>query len=100
MDRRSLNIPAIISYLSWPGWIIALIVRDPADPFAAHHLNQSLVLNVFSIICGVANMLPLIGGLISVVTSLLTLVLWIMGIWRAIMWDDRPLPVVGGVKLF
>lgn len=100
MDRRSLNIPALISYLSWPGWIIAVIIRDRTDPFAAHHLNQSLILNILSVIGGAAGILPLVGGLLSFVISLAVLILWIMGIVRAIMWDDRPLPLIGDIHLF
>ena len=100
MDRRTLNIPALISYLSWPGWIIALLIRDKTDPFAAHHLNQSLILNIISVIAGAAAKLPLVGGIVSFVLSLAFVVLWIMGIVRAVMWDDRPLPVIGDIHLF
>lgn len=100
MDRRSLNLPALISYLSWPGWIIAVLIRDKTDPFAAHHINQSLILNIISIIAGVAGRLPVVGGLISFIVSLVVLVLWIMGIIRAVMWDDRPLPLIGDIHLF
>ena len=100
MNRRSLNIPALIGYLSWPGWIIALLIRDRTDPFASHHLNQALVLNIISILAGAAGVLPLVGGIISFVLSLAFIVLWIMGIVRAIMWDDRPLPLIGDIHFF
>lgn len=99
MNKQELNIPAIIGYLSWPGWIIAIIVRDPSDPFASHHLNQALILNILSIVGAVISYLPLIGGLLSFVVSLAVLILWIMGIYRAVMWDDKPLPVIGDFHL-
>lgn len=98
-SKKALNIPAIISYLSWIGWVIALIVRDPADRFAAHHLNQALILNIISILVGIITRVPLLGGIVSFVLSLAALVLWIMGIYRAIMWDDRPLPLIGDIHL-
>ena len=100
MDRRSLNIPALISYLSWPGWIIALLVRDKTDPFAAHHLNQALVLNIISGIAGFAGRLPIVGGILSFALSLGFIILWVMGIIRAVMWDDRPLPLIGDIRIF
>ncbi|MBR7087773.1 MAG: hypothetical protein IKI38_00320 [Mogibacterium sp.] len=100
MDRRSLDIPALISYLSWPGWIIAVLIRDKTDLFATHHINQSLILNILSVIAGFAGRLPVAGGLISLVLSFAVLVLWIMGIIRAVMWDDRPLPLIGGIHIF
>lgn len=100
MGNRGLNLPALIGYMSWPGWIIAVLIRDKTDPFAAHHLNQALILNILSIIAGVVARLPLIGGLASFALSLVFIVLWVMGIVRAVMWDDRPLPIIGDLHLF
>lgn len=99
MGGRSLNLPALIGYMSWPGWIIAMLIRDRTDPFAAHHLNQALILNIISVIGGAASIIPLIGGIVSFALSLLFIVLWVMGIVRAVMWDDRPLPVIGDIHI-
>ena len=98
-NGRSVNIPAVVAYLSWIGWIIAIVMRDPTDPFAAHHMNQALVLNIVSLLAGVLNILPLIGNLASMIVSVAMLVLWVMGIYRAATWDDRPLPIIGDIHL-
>lgn len=99
MDRKSLDLPALIGYLSWPGWIIAILIGDRTSKFTMHHLNQALVLNILSVIAGFAGRLPIVGGLVSFALSLLFIVLWIMGIVRAVMWDDRPIPVLGNIHL-
>lgn len=98
-NGRSLNIPAVVAYLSWIGWIIAIVMRDPTDPFAAHHMNQALVLNIVSLLAGALNILPIIGNLASMIISVAMLVLWVMGIYRAATWDDRPLPIIGDIHL-
>ncbi len=98
-SKKSLNVPAIVAYISWIGWLIALIVRDPADRFAAHHLNQALVLNILSIIVGVLARFPILGGIVSGVLSLGLFVLWVVGIYRAVKWDTTPLPLIGDIHL-
>ena len=40
---------AVVSYITWIGWIIAFLIRDKTDRFAAHHLNQALVINLLKI---------------------------------------------------
>lgn len=61
MDRKSLDLPALIGYLSWPGWIIAILIGDRTSKFTMHHLNQALVLNILSVIAGFAGRLPIVG---------------------------------------
>lgn len=100
MNRKALDVPAIIAYLSWPGWLIALFVRDRSSAFTTHHMNQALILNIASVIAGLSERLPVIGGIVFSVLSLGTMVLWIMGIYRAVMWDDRPLPLIGDIRIF
>lgn len=98
-SKSARNVPAIIAYLTWIGWLIALIIRDKDDSFSALHLNQALVLNIISILVGIISRLPLIGGIAASVLSLASLVLWVLGIVRAFTWDDRPLPLIGDIHL-
>ena len=97
--KTNSNVIAAISYLTWVGFIIAFLVRDSRDDFTAMHLNQALVLNIASIIGGVAAVLPLIGGIISGVVSLATFILAIMGVYRAATWNNQPLPLIVDIHL-
>ena len=90
---------AVVSYITWIGWIIAFLIRDKADGFVAHHLNQALVINLLKIAGGLCATLPHVGHSISGVVGVAAFILIIMGIYRAVHWDSEPLPVVGEIHL-
>jgi len=90
---------AVVSYITWIGWIIAFLIRDRADRFAAHHLNQALVINLMKIAGGLCASLPRFGHSISAVVGVAAFVLIIMGIYRAVHWNSDPLPVIGELHL-
>lgn len=98
MDK-SRNIFSAISYVTWIGFLIAMVATDRSDRFVQHHLNQALVLNLASIVGGVLRVIPLIGGIASDIVSLAVLVFWIMGIARALRGSTEPLPVIGDIHL-
>ena len=97
--RTNSNVIAAISYLTWIGFIVALLIRDRGDDFTAMHMNQALVLNIISIIGGILAAVPLIGGIASGIIGLGTFVLACMGIYRATTWSNEPLPIVGDIHL-
>lgn len=90
---------AVVSYITWIGWIIALLIRDKRDAFVAHHLNQALMINLLKIAGGLCAMLPHIGETVSSVVGVAAFVLIIMGIYRAVNWRTDPLPVIGEFRL-
>lgn len=90
---------AVISYITWIGFIVALAIRDPSDRYTAHHMNQSLVLNILEIIGGVLAIIPLIGSIASGLVSLGVFILWVMGIYRAATGSTEPLPLIGDIHL-
>lgn len=98
MDNKG-NIIAAASYITWIGFLIAMIMGGGRDRLTAHHLNQALVLNLASIVAGVLRVIPLIGGIASDIASLALLVLVIMGIARALKGSTEPLPIVGDIHL-
>ncbi len=83
MDAKA---TAIVSYLSWIGWIIAYAAGKKDDEFAKHHLNQTLIIFIIGII-------PL--G----VTQLFATILWFMGIINAFQEEAKPLPLIGNWHL-
>lgn len=96
-DRR--NILAAVSYITWIGFLIALIAAERDDRFIAHHLNQALILNIISVVGNVLRVIPFLGSLASNLISLGVLVLWIMGASRAFRGSMRPLPFIGNIHL-
>ncbi|MBE6042341.1 MAG: hypothetical protein E7220_07455 [Clostridiales bacterium] len=98
MNKKS-NAAAVVAYLTWIGWFVALIIRDKNDPFTTHHLNQALILNILSIIGGAINALPLLGGIVAGLIDLVILFLWAVGVYRAVTWSDDPLPLIGNIHL-
>ena len=83
MDAK---VTAIVSYIGWIGWLIALLAGQKDDPFAKHHLNQTLILNLIALI-------PL--G----ITQIFAFVLWIMGLVNACSGEAKPLPLIGNWHL-
>jgi len=83
MDAKA---TAIVSYITWIGWLIAFFAGQKDDEFAKHHLNQTLIIIIIGII-------PL--G----VTQLFATVLWFMGIINAFQGEAKPLPLIGNWHL-
>ena len=90
---------AVVSYITWIGWIIAFLIRDKTDRFAAHHLNQALVINLVSTVGGILNRFGGLLGLVGSVVSLGGMVLLVIGIVRALQLSDKPIPVVGDIHI-
>jgi uncharacterized membrane protein len=93
------NVVALISYITWVGFLIAFLMGDRSDRFFTHHLNQAQVLNIASIVGGVLSVLPLVGGIATSLVSLAVFVLDIMGILSAYRGSTDPLPIVGDIHL-
>ena len=98
MDNKR-NLIAAAAYITWVGFLIALVAGDRSDRLIAHHMNQALVLNIASIVGGVLRVIPLIGSMASNIVALALLVLCIMGIARALRGSAEPLPFIGDIHL-
>ncbi len=103
MDKKTTG---IISYLGIIGWLIAYLAGDKEG--AKFHLNQSLVLAIAEIALNILK--AILGSIIpwpvSVVFSvimwaanILLLVMAILGIVSAAKEEDKPLPVIGTIKI-
>ena len=93
---RGSKTAAVVSYITWVGWVLSLFIRDRDDEFTTRHINQALAINILSIISGFINRIPFLRG-IGWFFSLAAFLCFIIGIYRAAtgVWD--PLPVVGEV---
>ncbi|MBQ8945242.1 MAG: DUF4870 domain-containing protein [Lachnospiraceae bacterium] len=89
---------AVLSYITWVGWLIALLARNKEDTLVKHHLNQALVLNLLSTVCGFLSRLGSVFGWIAGIVSIVCTVFWIWGIIRAIKGSEEPLPFIGELR--
>lgn len=86
MDAKTTS---IVAYLTWIGWLIALLAGDKEG--AKFHLNQALVILLFSLI----SFIPCIGW----IWGIFMVVCWIMGFIAAINQQEKPVPLIGGIKI-
>jgi uncharacterized membrane protein len=79
---------AIISYITWVGWIIALIMNmDKKNDFAKFHLRQALIIWLGSLLAWI----PFIGW----IWGLVLFVLWIIGLVAAVNGERKEVPLLG-----
>lgn len=79
----------IVAYLTWIGFIIALIIGDRKN--AMFHINQALIVNLFALLAAV----PFVGW----IWSLFMLVCWIMGLVYACREQEKEVPLIGRLHL-
>ena len=89
---------SVISYITWIGFVIAFIARDPADPLVRRHLNQALLINILATISDLLGRFRLFG-FVSNIIGIACLVFFFMGIFRAFRMDSTPLPLIGEIEL-
>lgn len=97
MYRHS-QIYAVVSYITWIGFVIAFVGRDPADPLVRRHLNQALLINILGTISNLLSRVRLFG-LVSDILGIACLVFFLMGVYRAFRMDSTPLPFIGEIEL-
>lgn len=99
------KVTAVVSYFTWIGFIIAIIIGEK-DDFSKHHMNQAFLLWLLGTI-GAACMkllgvIPVIGKLCGIVFGIFDGILGIMaivGIVCAIVGSKYELPVVGQIHI-
>ncbi len=96
-NRR--NIIAAVSYITWIGFIIAIVMGDRGDRFMAHHLNQALVIDIISVVGGVLVVIPLLGGMAAGIINMAVFVFDIMGAISAYKGSMASLPIIGDIHL-
>lgn len=80
---------AIVSYITFIGWIIALILHsNQKTTLGTFHLRQSLGLYITGMILW---WIPVIGWILNIVVF----VFWLIGLINAIQGEAKPVPIVG-----
>lgn len=97
--NKDTKLYSVLAYFTWIGWLVAYYKRDKQDHLVTHHLNQAFTLNIASIIArrllDLSGVFNLVGNVLSIVTAVLS----IMGIYRALNLSDDPLPLIGDFKI-
>lgn len=86
MDTKTTS---IVAYLTWVGLVIALLAGDKEG--AKFHLNQALVIMLFSLI----GIIPCIGW----IWAIFMLVCWVMGLVAAINQEEKEVPLIGKIRI-
>lgn len=79
----------IVAYLTWIGFIIALLLGDRKK--AMFHINQALIVNLFALLSAI----PFLGW----IWSIFMIVCWIMGIVYACREQEKEVPLIGKLHL-
>ncbi len=105
MNTPKSKIAAVLSYVTWIGWIVAVVLRSDREEykdceFTRRHINQAFFINIISLVSSVLIGLPVPGHfMISGVITLIMMVMWLIGILRAATGIWKPLPIVGEIDL-
>jgi len=87
---------AIISYLTFIGFIIALIMHSSnKTSFGAFHLRQGLMNVLMLVAASIIAIIPILGWLIYLVALVGWLVFSIMGAIAASNGQEKKLPLIG-----
>lgn len=87
MDKRLTD---IVSYLTWVGLLIAFLIGDRTA--SRFHMNQSLVIWLAGTLFGLIDFVGWIGCLFCAVC-------WFIGFINAIQGVERPVPLLGRIRL-
>lgn len=107
-DPQDINNNKGMSVLAYIGFLFLVpLLACPNSKFARYHTNQGLVLFLLEFALGVETgilgIIPIagliIGGLLSAVGGIFTLVLMIMGIINAAQGQAKELPLIGKITL-
>lgn len=107
-DPQDINNNKGMSVLAYIGFLFLVpLLACPNSKFARYHTNQGLVLFLLEfalgVVTGILGIIPIagliIGGLLSAVGGIFTLVLMIMGIINAAQGQAKKLPLIGKITL-
>lgn len=92
MDKKTTG---ILAYVTWIGFFIALVLGDREG--AKFHINQALVLNLFSLI-NLLSWIPIVG-IVAKAFGIFCFICWLVAFVGAINDEEREAPLLGKIKL-
>ncbi|MCR5671043.1 MAG: zinc-ribbon domain-containing protein [Butyrivibrio sp.] len=79
----------VVAYITWIGFLIAYLAGDREN--AKFHLNQALVYHLFSML----SVVPFVGW----IWGIFMFICFILGIIAAANREEKPLPIIGGIRI-
>ena len=86
LDKKTTD---MVAYVTWIGLLIAFVLGDREN--SKFHLNQALVIWL----AGFLAVIPIVGWIISIAAFVLA----VMGFVAAFNGEEKPLPIIGTIKL-
>ncbi|MBW9222562.1 DUF4870 domain-containing protein [Methanothermococcus sp. SCGC AD-155-C09] len=102
MSKTSLgldeNIEGLLCYILGIISGIVFLVLEKESEFVKFHAMQSIVTFLSLIIIGIiVAFIPTVGGLISLLINLVSLALWILGMYKAYQGERYKFPIFGDI---
>lgn len=91
MSRKTTN---IVAYLTFYGFLIALILGNRKD--CRFHLNQVMVITIAR---SVVSIIEDFSAILGTLLSCFLMILWGIGIMCATKDIEKPIPILGRIKL-
>jgi len=92
------NIEGLLCYLFGVVTGIIFLVLEKENDFVKFHAMQSLVTFLSLTIIGmIAAFIPILGGLITLLVNLVSLVFWILGMYKAYRGERYKFPIFGNI---
>ena len=97
LEKHRVNpkVIGIISYFTFIGWIIAVVLNNPQSEKASFHIRQSLGIMLLGFVSSFATAIPFTGHLISRAGAILTFAMWIISFIGALQGQKRLAPLLG-----
>ncbi|MBR6608284.1 MAG: hypothetical protein IKK98_06460 [Oscillospiraceae bacterium] len=90
----------LMGILSYFGILFILpLFLTPDSQYAKFHANQGLLLFIANVVVGLLSIVPFIGGFLSSIGGVITVVLFILGLVHAIKEEMAPLPFIGNFQI-
>lgn len=96
-DIDANRIYAVLAYIGILFLVPLLAAKE--SKFAQFHANQGIVLFLAGIACGVINIIPFLGQLVSIIGYIAVAIFAILGIVNAATGKAKELPIIGKFKL-
>ena len=85
MDAKT---KAIISHITWIGWVIALVVNSKEkDELTSFYIRQTLGIFLLSFVA----MIPMLRTIVGIAM----VIFWIVSLIGAVQGEMKPIPIIG-----
>lgn len=97
MGNRS-KVLGALSYITWIGFVVAIVLRDKNDLLVKQHINQAAILNLIAIISLYLTSYDFPLKFIGIMLDSFSLIFSLVGIVRALRVEEKPLPIIGKIR--